>query len=235
MAGREGSSRNESDPRVVAGMARQGKALQQLLDAGAARIGWKAGLGTSAAMSAASISAPLVGFLTSKTLVATGAEVDISGWGNPVCEPELAIRLAAAVAAGSDADTIAAAIDAVAPAIELVDLGPAHDVEDVLAGNIFHRAVVLGTWTPTTQLDAWRLAIRLGGNAHATDVDPATILGPTTAIVRAVADQVALAGHQLATGDVVITGSAIQALPLSGGEAVAVTVRGGGTATVLIS
>jgi hypothetical protein len=46
---------NTEDPRIVAGMAAQGRLRESRLAAGEQRVGWKAGLGTAQAMQSASI------------------------------------------------------------------------------------------------------------------------------------------------------------------------------------
>lgn len=235
-------------------MATQGQQRDAQLAAGARRFGWKAGLGTAAAKAAAGTDAPLVGFLTAATTVGALAGADrlaIGGWGNPRFEAEVAVRIAHDLEAGADLDAVAAAIDALAPAIEIADVGDASDVEAVLAGNIFHRAYAIGPWTPTrdarADLASARLTVEREGAAidgggperdgedALAAIDPATLLGDLVEVVAAVADQAPLAGDTLQAGDVVITGSAIPALALSGGERFVVTLDGAGSVRVAIA
>src|SRR5215207_951221 len=131
------------DPRVRRGMERQLEQRRRLLADGARPIGWKLGLGTPAAMEKHGTSAPLVGFLTNRGLREPGAEVPIGAWTKPAAEPEVAVHIAHDVPAGGDPDAAAAAIGGLGVAIELVDLGDG-EVEEILAGDIFHRHVVLG-------------------------------------------------------------------------------------------
>jgi 2-keto-4-pentenoate hydratase len=227
---------NIDDPRIIAGLAAQGRARHDVLAGGARRLGWKAGLGTAGAMAKVGTDAPLVGFLTDATLVDGGQDVAIDGWGAPTLEPEVAVRLGADVPAGASRDDVLAAIDAVGPAIELVDLGPPDDVEDVLAGNIFHRTVLLGPLAPwpTRSLQDVRLEVRVAGQPAVTDIDPRDVLGDLADVVRALADQLPLAGETIRTGDVVITGSAIAAIALTGGESVEVTLPPIGRVDVVV-
>jgi 2-keto-4-pentenoate hydratase len=228
---------NIDDPRIIAGLAAQARARQDVLAGGARRLGWKAGFGTAAAMAKIGTDAPVVGFLTDATLVAGGQTVDTDGWAVPTLEPEVAIRLGADAPAGASLDDVLAAIDAVGPAIELVDLGPADDLEAVLAGNIFHRIVVLGPlapWPGSRSLQDVRLEVRIAGQAPITDVDPRTALGDLADVVRALADQLPLAGESIRAGDVVITGSAVPAIALTGREEVEVTLPGIGRVGVVV-
>lgn len=209
---------NADDPRVVAGMAAQGRARAQLVAGGARATGWKAGLGAAAAMERVGTAAPIAGFLTDATAVGDGGHITIGGWDAPTFEPELAVLV------GDDLE-----ITAIAPAIELVDLGPPDDLEAVLAGNIFHRAYAVGPWveTSTLALDGARLCVTVAGEVRAKDVDPSVILGDLAEVVAAVATQAALAsGPGLRAGDLVITGSAIPAIALSSPATLTVAIEG---------
>lgn len=222
--------RNLDDRRVVDGMAAQGRHRAELLARGARATGWKAGLGTAAAIEKVGTGAPVAGFLTDATRIADGGRVVLDGWRSPTFEPELAIRIAADVPADASLDDVAAAIGAVAPAIELVDLEPPDDLVAVLAGNVFHRAYLVGAWTAAAAADvaAARLDVTIDGVQRATEVDPAAALGDLVAVVRSVAAQAALAGAGLRAGELVITGSAIPAIALTGGETMTVTLTGRG-------
>jgi 2-keto-4-pentenoate hydratase len=77
---------------------------------------------------------------------------------------------------------------------------------------------------PAGSLGELRLAIRVAGRAAVEDVDPRVALGDLADVVRALADQLPLADDAIRAGDVVITGSAVPALALAGGEEVEVDV-----------
>jgi 2-keto-4-pentenoate hydratase len=231
---------NTQDPRIVAGMAAQGSLREARLAAGEQRIGWKAGLGTAQALQAASIAAPLTGFLTNASLASGMTRTDglsIDDWRNAKLEPELAVRVGAAVPAGSDRRTVEAAISGAAPSIEIVDLGDAGDIEQVLAENIFHRAFLFGPFGEVggADLAAARLSVTRDGEAPQAGIDPSTALGDLVEVVRAVADQVALAGAELRAGDVVMTGSTVPAIAISGGERFEVALQGGGSVALQIA
>jgi 2-keto-4-pentenoate hydratase len=231
---------NTEDPRIVAGMAAQGRLRESRWAAGEQRVGWKAGLGTAAAMEASSTAAPLTGFLTNASLASGMTRTDglsIEDWRNAKLEPEVAVRLGAAVPAGSDRATVEAAISGAAPSIEIVDLGDASDIEAVLAANIFHRAFLFGPFGDVsgTDLVAARLSVARDGEAPQTGVDPSTALGDLVEVIRAVADQVALAGAELMAGDVVMTGSVVPAIGISGGERFEVALPDGHTVTLQIA
>ena len=228
--------RSCDDPRIIEGMRRQGELLATYRSRGARVVGYKAGLGTAAAMEKLSLSAPVVGFLTDET-AAGDAPVSISGWSNPTFEPELAVRLGAGLPAGSSAADALEAIDAIAPAIELVDLGAPDDIAAVLAGDIFHRAFAVGPFTAAdaAAVGGARLEVIVDGQTRAREVDPSAVLGPIGEIVARLADQLVLADGAMAAGEIVITGSAIAAIALDGPARLQVVLAGGPSVTASVA
>ena len=210
------------------GLLRQQERVGDLLAQGGRRLGWKAGFGTAAAIEKLGTSGPLAAPLTDLTLEPSGASFDISGWGKPVLEPEVALRLGADVEAGQSRAEVRAAVTAVGAAIELVDLGEAgDDASAILAAGIFHRAVLLGEMVPLdsgASVAEVRIDVLSGGEEHAVAADPAALLGDLLAVLAAMAELLAPIDDGLRAGDVIITGAAVKPFELVGGEAVAVRV-----------
>lgn len=205
------------DPRVRRGMERQLARRRELLDGGARPVGWKLGLGTAAAMEKLGTSAPLVGFLTDRGLLEPGATCAIGGWGKPTAEPEVAIHVATDLPGPIDQATAAAGIGALGAAFELVDLGDATDVEEVLAGDIFHRHVVLGPAGASIG-DELRGELRLGAADPKRVDDPYALTGDPAKVVAHVATHLAAFGETLRAGDVIIAGSIVPALAVAPGD-----------------
>jgi 2-keto-4-pentenoate hydratase len=204
------------DPRVRRGMERQLELRRRMLADGARPIGWKLGLGTAAAMEQHGTTAPLVGFLTDRGVREPGAEIEIGAWDKPTAEPEIAVHVARDVPADADRDAVAAAVGGLGVAIELVDLG-GGEVEDILAGDIFHRHVVLGPAVGGVALGDLRGQIRLGDEAQSVD-EPLALVGDPVAALAHLAAHLAAFGETVRAGDVLITGSIVPALPLSAGD-----------------
>jgi 2-keto-4-pentenoate hydratase len=204
------------DPRVRRGMERQLELRRRLLDDGARPIGWKLGLGTAAAMSKHGTTAPLVGFLSDRGLREPGAEIEIGEWDNPTAEPELAVHVAHDVPADADHDAVAAAIAGLGIAIELVDLG-GGEIEDILAGDIFHRHVVLGPATSGVALGDLHGEIRRGEETRRVD-DPLALVGDPVAALAHLASHLAAFGETVREGEVLITGSIVAPLALTPGD-----------------
>lgn len=208
------------DPRIAEGMREQLALRDARLAAGERPIGWKVGFGSAAAQERLSLDRALVGFLTEAGLLADGAEVAIGDWTAPALEAEIAVRLGADVAGDASWEVVREAVSGIAPAIELVDLHPPPaDVHAVLAGNIFHRHVVLGPFDPERRDAAGVTArvLRDGDEVAATD-DPARATGEVVEVVRRTAELLARCGETLRAGEVVITGAVVPPIPVSPGE-----------------
>jgi 2-keto-4-pentenoate hydratase len=219
----ERETARDRDPRLVSGMVRQLAARAAAIDAGARPLGWKVALGAPASQQAAGIDQRVVGYLTDRSVIADGATVAIGDWTQPKIEGEIAIHLGADVPAGADAATAAAAIGALAAAIEVVDTShPLSELERLLAGGIFHRGVVLG---PPVAARAGGddsgivVSASLDGAEVARAEDPRSVIGGSPAeVVQFVAGQLAHDGLALRAGDVIIGGSAIPLTPVAPGQ-----------------
>jgi 2-keto-4-pentenoate hydratase len=164
---------------------------REILAQGAEPIGWKVGFNVPEIQEKLGIDRPLAGFLTSDGLLEDGAEWD----GLPlVVESEVAVEL------GPDARSIAALL----PALELAD-PPDLDLglEQILAGNIFHRAVAFGPRVETREPGAGRILVN-GEEQHALSAERTA--ANLEAMVEAVAGRLADAGEELQPGDRIITG-----------------------------
>ena len=201
------------DPRIARGMEQQLATRRARIAAGEKPLGWKVGLGAPPAMERLKIKAPLVGFMMQRSLVPNASTVSFAGWTKPVAEPEIAVHMGKDLASGGDRATTIAAIAALGPAIELADLNPPpDDVEVALAGNIFHRHVILG---PPDSSRAGAVIISLVGHVFrrgaltAKQENVEALIGEMIGIVQHVAGTLAAHGERLRAGDVIITGSLV--------------------------
>jgi 2-keto-4-pentenoate hydratase len=201
------------DPRIARGMEKQLAARRARIAAGEKPLGWKVGLGAKPAMARLGITMPLVGFMMEKSLVPNGSSVSVAGWTQPVAEPEIAVYMGADLPGGADRATTIAAVASLGPAIELADLDPPQaDVEVALAGNIFHRRVILGAPDPAragAKLDGLTGLVFRRGKEVARQTDLQANIGEIVAIVAHVAGTLAAHGERLRAGDAIITGSIV--------------------------
>ena len=206
------------DPRIIRGMGKQFKLRRDRLNAGENPIGWKVGFGASVSLKRLQLDAPLIGFLTDKTLLPSNAAVSVAGYVKPAIEPEIAVYMGRDLPGATDRDTTRAALASLGPAIELADVHfPPDDVELILAGNIYNRHVILG------QADSGRGGCVLDGligrvSRNGQDLPAVTDLQALTGnivdIVNHVAGLLSFFGELLCAGDVIITGSILPPLSI---------------------
>ena len=157
----------------------------KILDAGAKPVGWKVGFNVPEIQQKLGIDAPLAGFLTTDSLIE-------DSWDDypVVVESEVAVEI------GDDGRSIVALL----PALELADPPDLDlEIEQILAGNIFHRAVAFGPRVETTDPGAGRILVN-GEEQHA--VKPEGL----ERMVQAVAARLEAAGEELRAGERIITG-----------------------------
>ena len=157
----------------------------KILDAGAKPVGWKVGFNVPEIQQKLGIDAPLAGFLTTDSLIE-------GSWDEypVVVESEVAVEI------GDDGRSIVALL----PALELADPPDLDlEIEQILAGNIFHRAVAFGPRVETTDPGAGRILVN-GEEQHA--VKPEGL----ERMVQAVAARLEAAGEELRAGERIITG-----------------------------
>lgn len=210
------------DERIADGMRRQLATRAERLRAGERPLGWKIGFGSPAAMAKLGTDRPLVGFLLASGLLPGGAEASIAGWKAPLLEPEIAVHVARNIPADASWDTVRAAIGGLSAAIELADVAPPPaDVREILAGNIYHRHVLLGEsrpgWTDPQEV---RAEVSRDGVTVASTDDVTALVGELVEVVRLAAELLGACGEQLRAGDVVITGSVVPPLAVTPGETV---------------
>jgi 2-keto-4-pentenoate hydratase len=209
-----------ADARVRSGMEAQLARRREALEGGDEPLGWKVGFGTPSSFERFGTSAPMTGYLLRSGLIEAGRPVSLAGWTNPALEAEVAAVMASDLPAGGDEDAARAAIGALAPAFELVDLDPSEEeVAGVLEANIFQRAVILGAPGEGVAPGDLSATLQRAGDEAAVVDDPQSATGEIVAIVRHVADLLDAFGERLRAGEVVITGAITPPpIPVSAGE-----------------
>ncbi|HEX7100698.1 MAG TPA: fumarylacetoacetate hydrolase family protein [Acidimicrobiia bacterium] len=218
------------DPRVQRGLRRQMERRADELAAGRRPIGWKAGFGAPAFLEKFHLDGPLVGYMTDGSLVDNGATIDVSGWTNPVAEPEFAVWIGDDIPADATEHEVRRAIAAIAPAIELADVDPPpEDIEEALAINIFHRGVILGDRDERRaggHIEDLTATVTRDGEAIEMPDDLESLTGRIPDVVGHLAGLVAAIGEPVKGGDVIITGSIVPPLKLAPGVTVTYEVSG---------
>jgi 2-keto-4-pentenoate hydratase len=184
---------------LLSGLRLQFEALARRRAAGDELIGWKVGLNATAVQQHFGITRPVLGHLTTASLIEPGSTHSLAGGVRVGVEPEVAIHLGAG-----------GKIAKLGPAIEVVDLDPAiTELDSILAGNVFHRGLVLGPalegFDPSG-LDTLTATIRKNGSVAESARFADTGEAPGD-VVTLIGERLALVGERLAEGQVIIAGS----------------------------
>jgi 2-oxo-3-hexenedioate decarboxylase len=220
----------DHDRRLDPGHAMQRSVIAAAEREGAQQVGWKAGFGAPSWRERFDLDAPLVGVLLDRTELTDGMVVSIGSWSEARAEAEVAVRLGHDLPAAATPEQAIAAVVAIAPAIELVDVSPAPEgPSEALAGNIFHRHWMTGAFLPVRGANGFD---DLAGDvlAMGTQLGPVTDLEAATGSVAETLSEVARigarSGRGLQSGDVVILGSITPPIPIAPGGGCRFTLRG---------
>ena len=181
---------------------------REILAQSAEPVGWKVGFNVPAIQEKLGIDGPLAGFLTGDTLLDDGAVWSLGEDGPVVVEQEVAVEL------GEDGRSFAALLQA----LELAD--PADlslGVEQILAGNIFHRGVAFGPRVRADEPGSGRVLVN-GEVTH--ELTPEQTRDHLAAMVEAVRRRLKAAGEQLRPGERVITGILVPPHTAESGDSV---------------
>ena len=187
---------------------------------GQRRIGIKMGFTSRAKMAQMGLSDLIWGRLTDAMLVPDGGTIRIADYVHPRVEPEIAFLLKAPLEGRVSAPAALAAVEAVAPALEIIDSRYENfrfSLTDVVADNSSSSSLVIGPWA-SPEIDISNLGMILSLNGVARQIgSSAAILGhPIRSLVEA-ARLAADAGEPLQAGDVVMAGGATAAEALATG------------------
>ena len=197
------------DPRLVAAMRRQLASRP----AGATRVGWKYGSGDGERIG----DEIAVGSLTSATLLADGATY--GGGGHDLhADAELAVEL------GDDGS-----VARYAAALEVCDLAGDDGPEEVVAGNVWHRAVAFGPFVETLP-SGLEGALVVNGERRAAGGAAKDVEERVAAIARVLE----AVGERLEPGDRIITGLIVNT-SVGAGDEVRADLGGLGCATLRIA
>jgi 2-keto-4-pentenoate hydratase len=211
-------------------------------ESGAAAIGYKIGLTSKRMQAMCNIDQPIAGVVLAHRRHASGAVLPAASFGRVGLEFEIAVRLGRdlpARLAPFSRDTVAGAVEAVAPAVELVDDRHADykklEVASLVADNSWNGGIVLGEFrTSWPDLAAVVGVVRKGG----AEVDRGMgrdVLGHPFEPLSWLANHLARGGEGLRTGEVVMTGSLVTTRFPAETEAYAFEVIGLGTVAVTIT
>ncbi|WP_193179354.1 2-keto-4-pentenoate hydratase [Nisaea sediminum] len=216
--------------------AQQAFIAQRRADKGVGIAGYKIALTSKAMQDFVGVGHPLLGAIFEDTVSASPADISLADFQRVGIEFELALRLGRDVPAAPapyDAESIAAFVDAVIPAFELVEDRNAvyenFDALSLVADNAWSAGVVLGTpvgdWRA---LDLAATPARLEANGEVETATTGAALGnPLNALAWA-ANELGAQGRPLSAGMIVMTGSTMKTRFPAAGDAFHYGIEGVG-------
>jgi 2-oxo-3-hexenedioate decarboxylase len=219
---------------LAAAYAVQAAGLAMRLADGERATGVKLGLTSRAKMLQVGVDEVILGRLTHAMAVPDGGTLDVVALIHPRAEPEVAYRLSRDVLPDEPVESAVSAVEAVAPAVEIIDSRYADfrfTLEDVVADNASAVGYVVGPWSA--------YGADISNRGTLLEVDGRVVAAGSTAAIlgdprRAVAAAVRLArdlGVPLVGGAVLLAGAATEAVPVTPGQHVRAVVAGLGSAS----
>lgn len=231
-AARESKAINQIDPDGKLSLrdayAVQAASIQRRIARGEKRVGVKMGFTSRSKMAQMGLHDVIWGRLTDAMLVEEGGATEFSRYVHPRTEPELAFILKKPLAGSVTAAEALAAVEAVAPAIEIIDsryVDFKFSLPDVIADNASSSGFVVGPWCDPRQ-DFGNLGLALQIDGRVVQVgSTAAILGHPIRSLVAAARLSAEAGEPLQAGWIVMAGGATAAEWIKPGNYVSVEVE----------
>ena len=198
----------------------QALSLQRRYDRGERQAGVKMGFTSEAKMKQMGLKEMIWGRLTDVMLVPNGGEIDLKDYVHPRVEPEICFRLKSPLAGEVTPEQALAAVDAVAPALEIIDSRYQNfkfNLPDVVADNSSTSSYVVGDWYPAdTDIADLAMTITFDGE-EVQSGSTAAILGHPLRALAGAARLVAKDGGRLEAGWHIMAGGATAAEALTPG------------------
>lgn len=213
-------------------------AIDRRLARGERIVGMKMGFTSRAKMAQMGVDDLIWGWLTDAMMLADGGSAPAARFIHPRIEPELAVRLKASLAGNVTALEAWAAVEAVAPALEIIDSRYRDfrfSLADVVADNASSSAFVVGGWQkPDIDVANLGMVMSIDG-APVQFGSSAAILGHPQRSLVAAARLAGEAGFALEAGWTVLLGSATPAEAIRAGSRVRLETEGMATVDIALT
>lgn len=211
--------------------------VERRLARGEKRIGVKMGLTSRAKMLQVGVDEVAWGRLTDAMLLEEGGTLSLSKFVHPRIEPEVAFLMKAPLSGKVSAAQALAAVEAVAPAMEVIDSRFENfkfALIDVIADNTSSSGLVIGGWCDPYQ-DLSNLGVIVEINGEVIEVgSTAAILGHPLRSLVAAARLIAEGGETINAGDIVMAGGITAAPTLQPGQTIRTTVQNLGSVSITV-
>jgi 2-oxo-3-hexenedioate decarboxylase len=206
----------------------QRASMQRRYARGERRVGVKMGFTSRAKMVQMGLSDVIWGRLTSAMQVEEGASTSFARYVHPRVEPEIAFVLKRELKGTETAPAALAAVEAIAPAIEIIDSRYRDfrfSLPEVIADNASSSGFVIGPWA-NPSIDFSNLGLVLSIDDRPVQIgSTAALLGHPLRSLVAAARLAAAAGEPLQPGDIVMAGGATAAEWIKPGQYVSLEMQ----------
>ncbi|WP_237210392.1 2-keto-4-pentenoate hydratase [Rothia nasimurium] len=212
----------------------------RLLAEGRELIGHKIGLTSLAMQQQLGVDSPDFGFVLDDMVFEAGSSIPVDAFIEPKVEPELAFRLSKDISASATLDDLKDSIEGVYPAIEIIDSRIKNwDIKliDTISDNASCGAIVVGKQPLDIEFDdlpGVSCTLLIDGEEKAKG-EGKDVMGHPLEPLLWLAGVLAEQGEGLKAGQVVLTGSFTQALPVVRGEQVTAHYDGYGELQLVFS
>nr|ABA54721.1 ScmE [Alcaligenes sp. O-1] len=211
----------------------QSASIQKRVARGEKRVGVKMGFTSRSKMVQMGLNDVIWGRLTGAMLVEEGGKTSFAKYVHPRAEPEIAFVLRKPLAGNVTAVEALAAVEAIAPAIEIIDSRYKDfkfSLPDVIADNASSSGFVIGPWCdPHRDFSNLGLTLSIDGRVVQVGSTAAILNHPLRSLVAA-ARLSAAAGEPLQAGWVVMAGGATAAEWIKPGQYVSIEMERLGSA-----
>lgn len=201
--------------------------IQQRLNRGEKLVGYKMGFTSRAKMEQMGVDDLIWGRLTNAMLIEADQRIDLSNYVHPRAEPEIAFKLKKSLSGKVTKEQALAAVDAIAPAIEVIDSRYRNfkfSLEDVIADNCSSSGFVIGPWqSKDSNIDGLAIHLAVNGEIVARGSSSDILDHPLNALVEA-ARCIAESGEELQAGQIILAGAATAAVALAPNQTITAEV-----------
>ena len=210
--------------------------IQKRIDEGFPLIGMKMGLTSLAKMEQMGVDSPIYGHLTSDMLLDDGDVLDLSPYGHPRVEPEVAFILDQDVKGPITSAQVNTVVRGVCAALEIIDSRYENfkfTLPDVVADNASSTRFVLGSeLRRVDDVDLGNLGMVLEVDGEAVQIgSSAAIYEHPMRSLSTLVNMLAERQQGLKAGQIILAGGATAAVALSPGQRVRVRVQSLGEAS----
>jgi 2-keto-4-pentenoate hydratase len=202
--------------------------IEQRLSRGEKLVGYKMGFTSRAKMEQMGVDDLIWGRLTDAMLIQDGGSIDLAEYVHPRAEPEIAFKLKSPLSGIVSVEQALAAVEAVAPAIEIIDSRYRNfkfSLSDVICDNCSSTGFVIGPWSAAnSDISALDMQLLVNGQMAVSGLSSEILDHPLNSLVEA-ARCIGESGGQLEAGQIILAGAATAAIALSADQKISVNVE----------